>query len=130
VGLLDGGGAALFAEVLSPLYLPATVYAMASTYNDRGDLQRGEAERPCRAQVDSATERMRSQPDFATTDRAIYILSTTLDGDLDGDAEVVVHAGPYAGTRWKVSQPIDRDPCGAYWRCRGVLGKPVPDEVP
>lgn len=126
MGLLDGGGAALFAEVLSPLYLPATVYAMASTYNARGDLQRTPTERGCRAQVDVATERMRQQPDFAATDRAIFILSTTLEGELNSDAEVAVHAGPYAGTRWKVADPIDRDPCGAYWRCRGVLGKVVP----
>lgn len=126
MGLLDGGGAALFAEVLSPLYLPATVYAMALTHNDRGDPRRAETERGCRAQVDAATERMRQQPDFAATDRAIFILTNTLEGELNSDAEVVVHAGPYAGTRWKVADPIDRDPCGAYWRCRGVLGKPVP----
>lgn len=123
MGLLDGGGARLFAEVLSPLYLPATVYAMASTHNNRGDLQRAETQRPCRAQVDAATERMRQEPDFATTDRAIFILAETLEGGLNSDAEVVVSGGPYAGTRWKVADPIDRDPCGAYWRCRGVLGK-------
>lgn len=123
MGLLDGGGVALFGEVFAPLYLPATVYAMAQTYNNRGDVSRTPIERSCRAQVDAATERMRTQPDFATTDRAIFVLAASLDADVNSDMEITVNAGPYAGTRWKVADPIDRDPCGAYWLCRGVLGK-------
>lgn len=105
------------------MYLPATVYAATTTHNARGDMQRALAERPCRAQVDGATETMRSQPDFAATDRALYVLADTLEGGLAEGHEAVVHTGPFAGTRWKVAAPIDRDPAGAYWRCRAVLGK-------
>lgn len=123
MGLLDGGGAALFAEIFSPLYLPATVFAMTTTTNNRGDPQRAEVERECRAQVDSATQSMREQPDFAVTDRAVYVLSETLEGALVEGHEIEVHSGPFAGTRWKVATPIDRDPVGAYWRARAVLGK-------
>lgn len=123
MGLLDGGGAALFAEIFSPLYLPATVFAMTTTTNDRGDPRREVAERPCRAQVDSATQSMREQPDFAMTDRAVYVLSETLEGALVEGHEIVVSEGPYAGTRWKIATPIDRDPVAAYWRARAVLGK-------
>ena len=129
MGILDGGGAALLTRIFSPLYLPATVYRLATTYDNRGDMQRTETAANCRAQVDSATDRMQRRPDYVTTDRAIYILADTLAGDLPGDAEVVVHSGPYAGTRWKVAEPIDRDPAGAYWRCRGVLGAIDPDYI-
>lgn len=125
MGLLDGGAAALFGEIFTPLYLPATVFAAATTHNDRGDPRRTLTERPCMAQVDRATERMRQQPDFAQTDRAAYILSTSLEGELTEGAEFVVLKGPYAGTRWKVADPIDRDPGAAYWLARLQLGKPA-----
>lgn len=123
MGLLDGGAAALFSEIFKPLYLPASVYAAATTYNDRGDPQRTLTERECRAQVDRATERMRTLPDFAQTDRAVYVLADTLEGELVEGHEIVVHTGPYAGTRWKVADPIDRDPAAAYWLARAQLGK-------
>lgn len=125
MGLLDGGAAALFAEIFTPLYLPATVYAASTTYNGRGDPRRSLAEHDCRAQVDGATQTMRTQPDFAATDRAVYVLADTLEGELLEGHEVVVHAGPYAGTRWRVAAPVDRDPAGAYWLARAVLGKAV-----
>jgi len=125
VGLLDGGAAALFSEILSPLYLPATVFAVTTTHNDRGDPRRTIVERGCLAQVDGATQTMRSAPDFAVTDRAVYILADTLEGGMAEGHEVVVHKGPYAGTRWKVADPIGRDPGAAYWLCRLVLGKAV-----
>lgn len=125
MGLLDGGVAALFAEVFSPVYLPATVYAATTTHNTRGDVQRALAERPCRAQVDAATTTMQAQPDYASTDRAVYVLADTLESELLEGHEIVVQAGPYAGTRWKVAAPIDRDPAGSYWRARAVLGKAV-----
>lgn len=124
MGLLDGGAAALFTQVMTPLYLPAIVYGAARVYDNFGRYTVGDdVERSCRAQVDSATETMRAQPDYSDTDRAIYVLANTLGGDLSSDDEISVTAGPYAGSRWKVSQPIDRDPAGAYWRCRGVLGE-------
>lgn len=125
MGILDGGGAALFTRVFSPLYLPATVYRLATTYDGRGNMQRTETTHPCRAQVDSATDRMQRRPDYVTTDRAIYVLADTLDIYLDGDCEIVVTEGPYAGTRWKVAEPIERDPVCAYWLCRGSIGKAV-----
>lgn len=123
MGLLDGGAAALFSEIFSPMYLPATVYAMATATDNYGDPTRQETQRACRAQVDAATESMRTRPDFAATDRAIYVLAETLEGPLQEGHEITVTAGPYAGTRWKIADPIDRDPAGAYWRARAVLGK-------
>lgn len=124
-GLLSGGAAALFGEVLSPLYLPATVYRAETTYGDDGEMQRTSSAQDCRAQVDAATERMRENPEYTSSDRAIYILASTFAGELDSDAEITVHAGPYAGTRWRLQAPIERDPCGAYWLARGTLARPA-----
>lgn len=120
-GILSGGAAALFGELFAPLYLPATVYSGAAAYDLEGEITRTSTSRSCRAQVDAATETMRAAEGFSATDRAIYILATSLDGALDSDAEVVVHEGPYAGTRWRLHAPIERDPAGAYWLARGVL---------
>ena len=125
MGFLDGSAAALFTELLAPLYLPATVYQMTETQDTRGNPRRVIVERPCRAQVDAATQTMRIAPDFSITDRAIYILANTLEGGMAEGYEAEVHAGPYAGTRWKIADPITRDPAAAYWLCRAVLGKAV-----
>lgn len=123
MGLLDGGAAALFAEIFTPLYLPATTFEMRETQNERGDPRRISTARPCRAQIDSATQTMRTQPDAAATDRAAYILAETLEGSVLEGHEFIAHAGAFAGTRWKVATPITRDPGAAYWLCRLVLGK-------
>jgi hypothetical protein len=122
-GLLAGGAAALFGEILAPLYLPATLHRVTTTYDNRGNPRRAIAGVGCLAQVNRVTAAMRNEPDFTDTDRAIFILSTSLDGEVSEGSEIEVLAGPYAGTRWKVADPIDRDPAAAYWRFRAVIGK-------
>ena len=126
MGLLSGGAASLFGELFGRLYLDAAVFLTVTTHDARGNPRRTLKQRSCKAQVDSATDRMRRDPEFSQTDRAVYVLASTLDGALTSDCEIVVNAGPYAGTRWKVADPIDRDPGGAYWLARAVLGKAVP----
>lgn len=123
MSLLGGGVAALFGELFAPLYLPAHVYGTTETYGGNGKLRREQTDRPCRAQVDSCTERMVAAEGYTDTDRAIFILADTLEGGVDSDCEVVVDEGPYAGTRWRLATPIDRDPAGAYWRARGTRVK-------
>lgn len=124
MSLLDGGGAALFGEILAPLYLPAVMYGDGPpVYTERGGVQRGAGERTCRAQVDICTESMRQADGYADTDRGIFILATTLEGAATEGDEITVAAGPYAGARWRLASPIDRDPCGAYWRARAVRVK-------
>lgn len=120
MGLLDGGTKALFGEVLGGLFLPGSVQTQESTYDDKGDLTREATAHPCRVQVDQATERMVATEGYTIDDRAIFVLADSYDGELDTDCLVQVNAGPYAGTVWKVGAPIDRDPAGAYWRCRGT----------
>jgi hypothetical protein len=122
VGLLDGGAAALFGEILNPTFLPATISGgtTTATYDAGGRMQRARSDaRTCQVQVDSATERMRQADGFTETDRAIYVLADSLEGDVDTDAEITVTAGPYAGATFRVAT-VDRDPAGAYWLCRGA----------
>lgn len=118
MGLLNGGGAAILGGIFSGIYLPAKVYAETSVYDDYGELTTIETVRDCKAQVDVMTEAMRAQEGAADGDRRILILSTSLSGNLDSDSEVEVLEGPYAGSRYLVSN-ITRDPCGAYHEARG-----------
>ena len=119
MGLLDGT-AAFFGELFAGEYHAATVRANATTYTTGGDMRRGVTERECRAMVDRATERMVGTEGYTATDRAIYILAATLAGTVDTDCEITMTEGPYAGGRFKLASPIDRDPGAAYWLCRGV----------
>lgn len=121
--LLAGGAAALFGELLSPLYLAGRVWTGATTYATDGSMTRAGAPAGCRVQVDAATERMVQTEGYTTSDRALYVLRSSFGGPLNTDCEIAVDEGPYAGSRWKVAAPIDSDPGAAYWLCRGVLQK-------
>ena len=126
MGLLDGGAAAAFGELLSPLYLPARLRSAATTYTEGGAIRRARAPRACRVQVDRATERMVGTEGYTDTDRSIYILASSVEGgagDIDTDADVEVLEGPYAGEIFKLAAPIDRDPAAAYVLARGVRKK-------
>lgn len=127
MGLLDGGAAALFAEILSPIYLPATLSDTgATTYTEKGGIVRGSAPRECLAQVDSCTQAMIAAEGYVDTDRGVFILTASLEGQAIAGNEFVMSQGPYAGTRWRLSSPIDQDPAGAYWRARAARVKAAP----
>lgn len=128
MNLLGGGAAALFGELFAGEYLPGTLRANADEYDNRGNLTRGGQAVDCRVQVDSVTEAMRQAEGYTATDQAVYVLAAPGGGlpaidALDSNHEITVLAGPYAGQTYKVGAPIDRDPAGAYWRCRGVQTK-------
>jgi hypothetical protein len=119
VSLLDGA-AAFFGELFAGEYHDATVRSNTTTYVNGGDIRRAQADRACKAMVDAATERMVGTEGYTATDRAIYILAATLEGDVNTDCEIVMDAGPHAGGRFKLASPIERDPGAAYWLCRGI----------
>lgn len=123
--LLGGDAAALFGELLAGEYLPGTLRTVTDVYDAQGNLVRQTADTPCRVQVERATERMLASEGYTATDRAIYVLAEPGGGlptvnALDTSAQIIVEAGPYAGSVYKVSSPVDRDPAGAYWLCRAV----------
>lgn len=74
-------------------------------------------EKPCSAMVDKVTERMRLAAGYTDKDVGLFILSATLDAQMDTDGRVTVTTGPHAGI-YSVDM-IDRDPAGIYWECRG-----------
>lgn len=121
--MLSGGAAALFGELLTPLYLPARLSRQSETYTRGGALRRGAEPEDCLAQVDRATERMVNTEGYTATDRAIYILATSLEGGMDTDCTIEILEGPYAGKVFAIASPVDRDPACAYWLCRGVAKK-------
>lgn len=125
--LLAGGAAALFGEILSPMYLAGRVVTVTTAYAPDGTMTREEATAGCLVQVDAATEEMVNTEGYTADDRAIYVLRSSFAGPLDSDAQIAVDEGPYAGTRWRVATPINGDPAAAYWLCRGVLQKADPD---
>lgn len=114
MGLLSGGGATLFGQLFAPLYLSGTYYSTASSYDEKGTLQITSTEHSCLVQVDRCTERMVQSEGYSHSDRAIYILATSLEVQAETGADVVVNAGPYAGTRWRLASPVESDPCEAY----------------
>lgn len=123
MGLLDGGVAALFGEVFGEVFLPALVYggSAAVTYDNKGTLRRNApAARGCRIQVDSRTERWRAEPGFTAADVRVIILAASLEGTVEAGNIVEPLGGPYAGARFRLAAPIDRDPAGAGFTARGV----------
>lgn len=119
VGLLKGGAKALFGELLSPLYLRATLTDRTAVYANDGTLQIGTGPRDCLARVDSATQRMREAEGYTLTDRAIYILATSLASELTTDAVIEIFEGDYAGSTYGIAS-IDRPPGASYFLCRGT----------
>lgn len=70
--------------------------------------------RPCRVQVDAATQAMRQADGFLETDVRLLVLS--LDGPLTTAARIVVNGASYA------LLSVSRDPAGVGWECRGRSG--------
>lgn len=118
MGLLNGGAAALFGELMGSYYLAARILSREPTYALDGSLTTSETAATCLARVDSATERMRQADGFTQTDRAIFVLATSVDGDITADHQIELLDGPYAGVVFNVAT-VDRPPAGSYWLCRG-----------
>lgn len=77
--------------------------ATAGSYDDDGVFLPGSAPnaRPCRVQVDAASEYMRANG-YAEGEYRFIILRASFDGDLDTDARVRIDSGVHAG-EWLVS---------------------------
>lgn len=67
-------------------------------------------QRPCRVQIDAATDYMRANLGYTEQDVVFVILAASFTGDLDTDARIKIASGPRAGV-WAVSE-ISRDPAG------------------
>lgn len=88
-------------------------------YDDDGNWVPGEAatERPCKVQIDVATEAMRQTDGFVDGDVRFIILAASVTGSINTDAIVKIAAGDRAGT-WMVSS-LELDPARIGWVGRG-----------
>ncbi len=73
--------------------------------------------RPCKVQIDTATEAMRQSDGYADGGVRFLILSASFTGTLDTDASLTIADGPFAGS-WAVSS-LQRDPAGIGWTRKG-----------
>lgn len=119
VGLLNGGAKALFGELLGGSYPAARLYTGEPNYDNEGTLQMGDGGIACKAKVDSATERMRTEPGFSQTDRSIFILAASFAGEAKVGHEIEILEGPYAGSKFGIAS-VDRPGGASYWLCRGA----------
>lgn len=105
-----------------PYHDARTIEQTAAVYDDGGSIisPGGVAHRTCAVQVDTATQAMRSAPDFVQTDVRFIVLTATLDGVLGTEARIEVLEGPHAGI-WTVSS-LERDPVAAGWVGTGRKG--------
>lgn len=72
--------------------------------------------KPCRVQFDAATEAMRNDAGFISTDVRLLVLAGSLSGLLDETAHIVVATGAHAGT-WSLLS-CRSDPAGIGYECR------------
>ncbi len=113
MGLLDGGGAALFASVLGGIYLDASLYRVTGAGGDNGagggdDPTLGSAE-AVKVQIEAATDAMREAQGYEATDVRILMLANGVTKP-DSDSELEVE-----GVRYGIRPPVGRDPVNAYW---------------
>lgn len=109
-----------FSSIFGGPYWPARVIEQgAPVYDDGGSIVTpgGVAYRPCEAQIDTATQRMREAEGYVDTDIAFIVLADTLEGTLDTQARIQITDGPHAGV-WSV-ELIERDTAAAGWVGRG-----------
>ena len=122
MGLLDGGLASAFGAAFGSFYLDGTLLRAATYAADAGGTITSSSPTsiPCKVQVDAISERLRASPGFTDAEVRIFVLASSLSGDVTSDDRIQVATGPYAGVSWKLNAPIGRDPAGCYWDCAGV----------
>lgn len=119
MGLLNGDIAQLFGDVFGGIYLPATLIKRAVVKGTGGKLTTIDAPYPCRIQADNCTQAMRDASDYTDSDIRLLILTAGLPVTVDTDCIV----SGVRGRDWSIAGPINQDPAGSYFECRGVLKK-------
>ena len=123
MGLLDGGGAALFRAVLSPIYLTADLYRPDGATDDGaggGDGNGFAAAESVKAQLDVATDAMRQAEGYVDTDVRILVLASGVTKP-NTDCEITIGATRYGIRR------VGTDPAQSYWDLHGRLAGSADD---
>ena len=115
-------GLAFNAAFGGPFHNAQIIRQGALEYDDGGSIIPGTGSptlRPCKAQVDAATEAMRAQEGFAEKDRRIIVLAATLDGNVRTSDTIEILDGPaeFVGV-WAI-EFVGMDTAAAGWELRG-----------
>lgn len=111
--LLEGQLAGVFASAFSAIYTNATLYRSAGVSDGKGGGTAGfDVGTAVKAQLEAATEAMRSSDDYTETDMRILVLAQGVARP-DTDCQILVD-----GQRWLIAH-VGRDPAGAYWDLHG-----------
>jgi hypothetical protein len=115
MALLDGGLARLFGAALAGVYRPATLYRVTPLRARGGATTESVVERPCRAQIDAASEAMRPAG-AAAPELRILVLAAGLGSPITTDDRLGIDGQIYAITA------VGRDPAGALFDLRARRG--------
>lgn len=116
MSFFDNAGAALVG-VFAGLYLDGTLHRMTETYSEGGDVTPADADIPIKAKVDNATEAMKSDAGYASTDVSIMVLRTDLSLVITTDDQITAE-----GTRYRIGGPVRKDTAGSHFILRGIVG--------
>jgi len=103
------------AGAFKPLYPEATLIRIRETHLDDGDIRTQERRIPVKAKLENVTEAMKTDPGYASSDVAIYVLNPELSLDITTDDEIKVEGG-----RYKIAGPIRKDTIGSHFILRGI----------
>ncbi len=114
MGLLDGGLARIFYGAFSGIFLDATLHRITLADDGQGGGSAGSADEPVKAQLDRASEAMRTAQHFVETDQRIIVLAHGT-APITTDDEITVK-----GRRWSIAS-VATDPATAAYELHGRL---------
>ena len=103
------------AGAFKPLYPDATLIRIRERHLGNGDINTQETRISVKAKLESVTEAMKTDPGFASSDVAIYVLNSDQTVEITTDDEIEVEGG-----RYKIAGPIRKDTIGSHFILRGV----------
>ncbi|MBH0112714.1 hypothetical protein I5E68_07085 [Novosphingobium sp. YJ-S2-02] len=109
-----------FGEAFGGIFWDARVITNTpAEYDDGGSIiaPGGVEHRPCKAQVDAATQTMRQAEGFTEKDRRIIVLAGTLEGEISTEERIEFLEGPFEGV-WMI-EAVARDTGAAGFELRG-----------
>lgn len=115
MGLLDGAMAQAFSQAFSSIYLDATLHRATLTEDGMGGGSSAFVDEPVKAQLDSATQAMRSAEGFVDTDQRILVLAYGV-APITTDDTITL-----AGHLWSIAS-VMLDPAGGAYELRGRRG--------
>jgi hypothetical protein len=110
MGLLDGGGKALFGAVLSPIFAAAILRKTENVETEPGTLEEVPQDYDIRLQRDDFSSVYRTQANIPAADAKFIVLQDGAGAEPE-QGDLIIHAG----LSWEVVTIVGRDPVGASW---------------